>query len=79
VTEAGGAALPAGDVLAPLGSGTPGLPEDEVARRLGVGPDTVRSRRVHALSVPVSQLRAPLRMLLAVTVMAVAGQIEITR
>jgi hypothetical protein len=37
-----------------------------------------RSRRVHALSVLASQLRTPLRMLLAVTVMAVSGQIEIT-
>jgi hypothetical protein len=33
---------------------------------------------VRALSVPASQLRTPLRMLLGVTVMAVAGQIEIT-
>jgi hypothetical protein len=43
-----------------------------------VGPNAVRSRRVRALSVPASQLRTPLRMLLGVTVMAVAGQIEIT-
>jgi hypothetical protein len=33
---------------------------------------------VTALSVLASQLRAPLRMLLTVTVMAVVGQIEIT-
>jgi len=38
----------------------------------------VRSHRVHVLSVLASQLRTPLRMLLAVTVMAVVGQIEIT-
>jgi len=43
-----------------------------------VGPNAVRSHRVHALSVLASQLRTPLRMLLAVTVMAVVGQIEIT-
>jgi Mg2+-importing ATPase len=56
-----------------------GRPGDEAARRLRVvGPNAVRSRRVHALSVLASQLRTPLRMLLAVTVMAVAGQIEIT-
>jgi Mg2+-importing ATPase len=74
-----GAALPADDVLARLGSGTPGLPGDEAARRLQVaGPNAPRSHRVHALSVLASQLRTPLRMLLAVTVMAVVGQIEIT-
>jgi P-type Mg2+ transporter len=62
-----------------LGGGTPGLPGDESARRLRVtGPNTVRSHRVHALSVLASQLRTPLLMLLAVTVMAVVGQIEIT-
>jgi Mg2+-importing ATPase len=43
-----------------------------------VGPNTVRSHRAHALSVLASQLRSPLLMLLAVTVMAVADQIEIT-
>jgi hypothetical protein len=43
-----------------------------------VGPNAVRSRQVHALSVLASQLRTPLRMLLGVTVMAVSGQIEIT-
>ncbi|MFI5068637.1 MAG: cation-transporting P-type ATPase [Streptosporangiales bacterium] len=60
VTAAEGAALPADDVLARLGSGTPGLPGDEAARRLGVvGPNAVRSRRVHALSVLASQLRTP--------------------
>ena len=37
-----------------------------------------RSHRVHALSVLASQLRSPLLMLLAVTVMAVVDQIEIT-
>jgi P-type Mg2+ transporter len=79
VTAAEGAALPADDVLAPLGSGTPGLPGDEAARRLQVvGPNAVRSHRVHALSVLDDQLRCPLLMLLAVTVMAVVDQIEIT-
>jgi Mg2+-importing ATPase len=49
------------------------------ARRLQVvGPNAVRSHRVHALSVLASQLRSPLLMLLAVTVMAVVDQIEIT-
>jgi len=43
-----------------------------------VGPNAVRSHRVHALSVLASQLRSPLLMLLAVTVMAVVDQIEIT-
>ena len=43
-----------------------------------VGPNAVRSHRAHALSVLASQLRSPLLMLLAVTVMAVADQIEIT-
>ena len=52
---------------------------DEAARRLQVvDPNTVRSRRVQALSVLASQLRSPLLMLLAVTVMAVVDQIEIT-
>jgi Mg2+-importing ATPase len=78
-TAAEGAVLPAGDVLARLASGTPGLPGDEAARRLQVvGPNTVRSHRAHALSLLASQLRSPLLMLLAVTVMAVADQIEIT-
>ena len=45
-----------------------GLPEDEAARRLRVvGPNAVRSHRVHALSVLASQLRSPLLILLAVT------------
>ncbi len=71
VTAAEGA-LPADDVLARLGSGTPGLPGDEAARRLrAVGPNAVRLHRVHALSVLASQLRTPLLMLLAVTVIAV--------
>ena len=43
-----------------------------------VGLNAVRSHRVHAMSVLASQLGSPLRMLLAVTVMAVVGQIEIT-
>ena len=52
---------------------------DEAARRLQVvGPNAVGSHRVHALSVLASQPRSPLLMLLAVTVMAVADQIEIT-
>ena len=50
VTAAEAAALRADDVLARLGSGTTGLPEDEAARRLRVvGPNAVRSHRVHAL------------------------------
>ena len=78
-TAAEGAALPAGDVLARLASGTPGLPGHEAARRLRVvGPNTVRSHRMHARLVLASQLRSPLPMLLAVTVMAVVDQIEIT-
>ena len=79
MTAAEGTALPADDVLARLGSGTPGLTGNEALRRLRVvDPNAVRSHRVHALSVLASQLRTPLRMLLAVTVMAVVGQIEIT-
>ena len=73
VTAAEAAALGADDVLARLGSGTPGLPEDEAARRLRVvGPNAVRSHRVHALSVLASQLRSPLLVLLAVTALASA-------
>ena len=72
-------ALPADDVLARLASGTPGLLRDEAARRLQmVGPNAVRSHRLHALSVLARQLRSPQLMLLAVTVMAVVDQIEIT-
>ena len=57
----------ADDVLARLASGTPGLPSDEAARRVHVvGPNTIRSHRVHALSVLASQLRSPQLMLLAV-------------
>jgi P-type Mg2+ transporter len=57
----------------------PGLPGDESARRLRVvGRSAVRLHRVHALPVLASQLRTPLLMMLAVTVMAVVGQIEIT-
>ena len=79
-TAAEGAVLPAGDVLARLASGTPGLPGDEVARRLQVvGPNTVRSYRAHAPSVLASQPRSPQLMLLAVTVMAGVDQFEITR
>ena len=71
--------MPADDVLARLGSGTPGLPGDEAARRLQVvDSNAVRSHRAHALSVLASQLRSPQLMLLAVTVMAVVGQLEIT-
>ena len=65
--------LGADDVLARLGSGPGGLPEGEAARRLRVvGPNAVRSHRVHALSVLASQLRSPLLMLLAVTALAAA-------
>jgi P-type Mg2+ transporter len=79
VTAAEAAALPADDVLARLGSGTSGLPGDEAARRLWVvGPNAVRSHRVRALSVLATQLRSPQLMLLAVTVVAVVDQIEIT-
>jgi Mg2+-importing ATPase len=71
VTTAEGA-LSADDVLARLGSGTPGLAGDEAARRLrAVSPNAVRLHRVHALSVLASRVRTPLLMLLAVTVMAV--------
>ena len=79
VTAAEAAALRADDVLARLGSGAPGLPEDEAARRLRVtGPNAVRSHRVHALSVLASQLRSPLLILLAVTALASAflGQVS---
>ena len=79
VPAAEAAALPADDVLARLGSGTAGLPEDEAARRLRVVcPNAVRSHRVHALSVLASQLRSPLLILLAVTALASAflGQVS---
>jgi P-type Mg2+ transporter len=79
VTAAEAAALPADDVLARLGSGTTGLTEDEAARRLrAVGPNAVRSHRVHALSVLAGQLRSPLLILLAVTALASAflGQVS---
>ena len=73
VTAAEAAALPSDDVLARLGSGTAGLPADEAARRLRVvGPNAVRSHRVHAMSVLASQLRSPLLILLAVTALASA-------
>ena len=56
VTAAEAAALGADDVLARLGSETGGLPEEEAARRLRVvGPNAVRSHRVHALSVLASR------------------------
>ena len=59
VTAAEAAALGAGDVLARLSGGTGGLPEDDAARwRAVVGPNAVRSHRVHALSVLASQLRS---------------------
>jgi P-type Mg2+ transporter len=79
VTTAEAAALGADDVLARLGSGTPGLQEDEAARRLrATGPNAVRSHRVNALSVLASQLRSPLLILLAVTALASAflGQVS---
>jgi P-type Mg2+ transporter len=61
VTAAEAAALRADDVLARLGSGAPGLPEDEAARRLrATGPNAVRSHHVHALSVLASQLKGVL-------------------
>ena len=43
-----------------------------------VGPNAVRSHRMHALSVLASQPRSPPLMLLAATVVAVVDQIEIT-
>ena len=79
VTAAEAAPLGADDVLARLGSGAPGLTEDEAARRLRVvGPNAVRSHRVRALSVLASQLRSPLLILLAVTALASAflGQVS---
>jgi P-type Mg2+ transporter len=73
VTAVEAAALPADDILARLGSGTMGLTEDQAARWLrAVGPNAVRSHRVHALSVLASQLRSPLLILLAVTALASA-------
>jgi Mg2+-importing ATPase len=72
VTAAEAAALGDDDVLARPGSGTPGLPEDEAARRLRVaGPNAVRSHRVHALQV-LAVSRGPLLILLAVTALASA-------
>ena len=51
----------------------------DAARRLQVvDSNAVRSHRAHALSVLASQPRSPQLMLLAVTVMAVVGQLEIT-
>jgi hypothetical protein len=44
----------------------------------GGGPERGALASGACLSVLASQLRTPLRMLLAVTVMAVVGQIEIT-
>ena len=80
VTAAEAAALRADDVLAPAGQRNARPAGGRSARRLQVvGPNAVRSHRVHALSVLASQLRSPLLMLLAVTVMAVVDQIEITR
>jgi Mg2+-importing ATPase len=73
VTAAEAAALPADDVLARLGSGTSAPPGTKRHGGLRVvGPNAVRSHRVHALSVLASQLRSPLLMLLAVTVLASA-------
>ena len=73
VTAARAAALPAGDVLARLGSGAEGLAEEEAARRLRVvGPNAVRSHRARALPVLMSQLRSPLLLLLAATAVASA-------
>ena len=63
VTAAEAAALGADDVLARLGSGTKGLAEGEAARRLAVvGPNAVRSHRVHALSVRAWRHRADRRL-----------------
>jgi hypothetical protein len=59
LTAAEAAALRADDVLARLGSGAPGLREDEAARRLlGEVPERGALARVHALSVLASQLRS---------------------
>jgi Mg2+-importing ATPase len=73
VTAVAAAVLPAGEVLARLGSSAGGLPEDEAARRLrAVGPNAVRSHRARALPVLMSQVRSPLLVLLAVTAVASA-------
>ena len=73
LAAAAAAALPAGDVLDRLKSGTGGLSEDEAVRRLrAVGPNAVRSHRARALPVLMSQLRSPLLVLLAVTALASA-------
>ena len=73
VAAVAAAALPAGDVLARLGSSAAGLPEDEAARWLrAVGPNAVRSHRARALPVLMNQLRSPLLLLLALTAVASA-------
>jgi P-type Mg2+ transporter len=73
VTAVEAATLPAGDVLARLGSSPEGLAEEEAARRLrAVGPNAVRSHRARAWPVLMSQLRSPLLLLLAVTALASA-------
>jgi P-type Mg2+ transporter len=73
LTVAEAAALGAADVLARLGSGTGGLPEEEAAWRLRVvGPNAVRSHRARALPVLARQPRFPLLLLLAVTALASA-------
>jgi Cation transporter/ATPase, N-terminus len=61
------------DALAQVGSAPEGLAEDEAAWRLrAVGPNAVRSHRARAWPVLMSQLRSPLLLLLAVTVLASA-------
>ncbi len=73
LTVTAAAALPAGEVLDQLGSGSGGLSQDEAARRLRtVGPNAVRSHRALALPVLARQLRSPLLVLLAVTALASA-------
>jgi len=72
-------ALPADNVLARLGSGTLGLPGGRSGMAAaGGGPERGALASAHAPSVLASQLRSPQLMLLAVTVMAVVDQIEIT-
>jgi P-type Mg2+ transporter len=62
------AALPAGEVLDRLDSGTQGLAVDEAARRLRVlGPNAVRSHHAQPWRILGGQLRSPVLILLAVT------------
>jgi hypothetical protein len=77
-TAAEGAALPADDVLAPLAAERQACRGRSGTATAGGRPEHGALASVHALSVLASQLRSPLLMLLAVTLMAVVDQIEIT-